>query len=44
MLFLLQYERLCDGLADGEFSDMGVEESEVRRQLQRLYEDLRGSR
>src|ERR1700722_13855048 len=39
-LFLLQYERLCDGLADGEFSDLGVEESEVRRQLQRLYDDL----
>lgn len=43
-LFLLQYERLCDALADGEFNDLGVEESEVRRQLLRLYEDLRGSR
>ena len=43
-VFLLQYERLCDALADGEFDDLGVGESEVRRQLQRLYEDLRGSR
>jgi AcrR family transcriptional regulator len=43
-VFLLQYERLCDALADGEFSDLGVAESEVRRQLQRLYEDLRESR
>ena len=43
-LFLLQYERLCDGLADGEFSDLGVEDNAVRRQLHLLYEDLKGGR
>jgi AcrR family transcriptional regulator len=43
-LFLLQYERLCDGLADGEFSDLGVGEDAVRRQLHLLYERLKGER
>jgi AcrR family transcriptional regulator len=43
-LFLLQYERLCDGLADGEFGDLGVEENAVRRQLHLLYENLKEGR
>jgi AcrR family transcriptional regulator len=40
-VFLLQYERLCDALADGEFSDLGVDESAVRSHLAELYKRLR---
>jgi AcrR family transcriptional regulator len=43
-LFLLQYERICDGLADGEFTDFGVGEHAVRHQLHLLYEELKGNR
>ena len=43
-LFLLQFERLCDALADGELRDLGVEENAVREHLVRLYAQLRRRR
>jgi hypothetical protein len=41
---LLQCERLCDAIADGEFKDLGVAEDFVRDYLARLYKELRGKR
>lgn len=43
-IFLLQCERLCDAIADGEFKDLGVAEDFVRDYLARLYKELRGKR
>jgi AcrR family transcriptional regulator len=40
-VFLLQYERLCDALADNEFEDLGVEEDVVKSHLEDLYKRLR---
>lgn len=40
-ILLLQYERLCDGVADGEFADLGVSEQAVRRELLSFYERMR---
>jgi len=38
---LLQSERLCDALAEGEFKDMGVGEDAARRELATLLKRLR---
>jgi AcrR family transcriptional regulator len=43
-IFLFQYERLCDAVADGELHDLGVDESAVRAHLEELYERLRRKR
>jgi len=43
-VFLLQYERLCDALADNEFRDLGVEEKTVKKHLGELYRRLRKER
>ena len=40
-IFLLQFERLCDALVDGEFADLGVSEDAVRRELLSFYERMR---
>jgi AcrR family transcriptional regulator len=40
-IFLFEYERLCDALADEEFLDLGVDESAVRSHLAKLYKRLR---
>jgi AcrR family transcriptional regulator len=40
-IFIFEHERLCDALADGEVSDLGVDESAVRAHLQELYRRLR---
>lgn len=41
---LLQLERLSDALAEGEFRDMGVEETGARAALAQLFGRLRGQR
>ncbi len=38
---LLQIERLCDGIADDEFSDLGVEEKVPRAAIANLHSRLR---
>ncbi len=38
---LLQTERLCDALAEGEFEDIGVAEDAARRELANLLKRLR---
>lgn len=38
---LLQSERLCDALAEGEFKDMGVDEEAARHELATLLKRLR---
>src|SRR5581483_161777 len=40
-IFLFEYERLCDALADEEFRDLGVDEGAVRSHLAMLYKELR---
>jgi AcrR family transcriptional regulator len=40
-VFLLQHERLCDAIADGEFADLGFDETVIRRRLGALYDALR---
>jgi AcrR family transcriptional regulator len=40
-VFLLEYERLCDAIADGEFSDLGIDESAVVKHLVGLYKYLK---
>jgi AcrR family transcriptional regulator len=39
---LLQIERLCDALAEGEFADMGLSEVGARRAVAALIHGLRG--
>ncbi|WP_420560872.1 TetR/AcrR family transcriptional regulator [Tepidicaulis sp.] len=40
-VLLLQIERLCDGVAEGEFADLGLGEKEAKKTLGALLEELR---
>jgi AcrR family transcriptional regulator len=40
-MFLLEHERLCDAVADGEVRDMGLDDSAASARLEQLYRELR---
>jgi AcrR family transcriptional regulator len=40
-VFLLEHERLCDAVAEGEFVDLGLDDQAIRARLRQLYRDLR---
>lgn len=40
-VFLFEHERLCDAIAEGEFTDLGLDEGAVRARLRQLYRELR---
>ena len=41
-VFLLEHERLCDAVADGEVCDLGLEDDVASARLEQLYRELRG--
>lgn len=41
ILFLLEYERLCDAVANEELADLGMSDNVLRARLNQLYADLR---
>jgi AcrR family transcriptional regulator len=43
-VFLLEHERLCDAVADGEVRDMGLDDGVASARLEQLYRDLRTQR
>jgi hypothetical protein len=40
-VFLLEHERLCDAVADGEMRDMGLDDGVASARLEQLYRELR---
>jgi hypothetical protein len=40
-VFLLEHERLCDAVADGEVRDMGLDDGVASARLEQLYRELR---
>jgi AcrR family transcriptional regulator len=43
-VFLLEHERLCDALAEGEFADLGLDDSAALARLGQMYRELRPAR
>jgi len=42
LLFCLEHERLCEAVASGELTDLGLSDDAARGRLHRLYGELRG--
>lgn len=40
-VFLLEHERLCDAVAEGEFADLGLGDGAALARLRQLYRELR---